>query len=147
MSRQEKFSAMLNAKINKIRSDFDYDALRHLAEDDGTKLSRLPDFSELAKLKNLHPALLYSKAVQLRVDRNEIEEKILIPLRRAIAALFQYQNVVGNGKSLIEGDDRPVEIMEDEAATDLFAQLLLLASNLMKYDLDPVTASGLDSEI
>lgn len=138
---EDKFGDMLKGKIADLMSGFDSDALNHLAMDEGHKLSRLPDFDELSSLRNKHPDLMYMKAIQLRTDRNELEEKILIPLRRALAALFQYENLVSKGESLIEDDDRPVSEMMDDASSELFAQLFLLAANLVCYDLDPVSAS------
>lgn len=145
MSDDEEFQRMLTEKLEHLKSDFDYDALEHLNADTGTKLSRLPDFPELSRLRGKHPDIMYLNAVRLRADRNEVEEKILVPLRRMLAAWFQYQSLVGEGKSLVEDDDRPVGEMMNEAGSDMFAQIFVLAKNLLSYDLDPVSATGLES--
>lgn len=143
----EKFERMLNDKIDKLKSDYDYNALSHMTLDKDTKLSRLPDFPELSRLKGQHPDILYTKAVMLRADRNELEEKVLIPLRRMLAAWFQYQSVVGDGKSLVEDDDRSLEDMADDAGTDIFAQMFVLAKNLLQYEVDPVTSTVLGNSL
>lgn len=143
---ETSFDKLFREKVDKLRSDFDLDALEHLS-DKGTKLSRLPDFPELSRLRGMHPDLMYQKAVQLRVDRNEVEEKILVPLRRALAALFQFQSAVTFGKSMIEDDDRPISEVEDDAGAEMLAQLMLLSTNLVKYDIDPSSVANIDDAV
>lgn len=144
--RIHRFTEELKKKVEKERNTPDFDALNHMASDKNTKLSRLPDFDELLRLKNLHPEKLYKQAVKLRVDRNEVEEKLLIPIRRVIAAMHQYHYAAVNGHSLLEYDDRPGDEVAEEALTEMLAQLMLVCQNILEYDMDPVSASMLDED-
>ena len=141
---EDNFLRLFRGKLNRLKAGPDFNALEHLRSDN-SKFSRLPDFPELARLRTLHPDLMYQKAVQLRVDRSELEEKILIPLRRALAAMFQFQSAASQGKSLVDDDDRPIEEVQEDAGAEMLAQLTILSANLIKYDIDPTEATGVDS--
>lgn len=138
---------LFEEKFYSLFKDTDYNALLHMTMDKNTKFARLPDFPDLARLRKQHPDLMYQKAVRLLVDRNEIEEKILVPLRRALASMFQLQNVITKGNSLVVDDERPIDEVKDDAIAEMYAQLLVLSHNLMVYDAEPVEASDMDARM
>lgn len=100
------------------------------------RITHLPDFDELFKLKK-HPEQLYQKSIALKVDRNTIEEKILTPLRRAIACAIDFRSVVNYGHRMIKRDEDVAkgrqELMND-TLTDLMAYMAVLQVNILKYE-------------
>lgn len=103
------------------------------------RLKSLPDFDLLFDLKK-SPEQLYQKALDLRIDRNVIEEKIMTPLRRAIACSIDFRSIVNHGERMIrrkedEGKDRN-ELM-NESLADLLSYLVVLQVNILKYDRVP----------
>lgn len=100
------------------------------------RLKSLPDFDLLFELKK-KPEELYQKAIDLRIDRNVIEEKIMAPLRRAVACSIDFRSIANHGERMIrrkedEGKNRN-ELMND-ALVDLLAYLVVLQVNILKYD-------------
>lgn len=137
------FVDVLKEKVHDINADQEEGLFN---DDSKTKFKKLPDLEKLANLRKLHPDLLYYEAVRLCVDRTEVEEKLLIPLRHTLAALLSLQYVLTNNKSIIEDDNRPKSEVVEETASEALAQLIVLCKNLVTYDLDPISASSFDDE-
>lgn len=62
------------------------------------KIRSLPALEDLNILQKKDPDGLYKAAVKLRVDRDQLENDVLIPLRRAIAEMINLRSIVlGDG--------------------------------------------------
>ena len=72
------------------------------------RIRSLPALEDLNILQKKDPDGLYKAAVKLRVDRDQLENDVLIPLRRAIAEMI-------NLRSIVLGDG---PVMDDEGYTE-----------------------------
>lgn len=136
-SKLDRRISELAEMLRKNEDDLNVGALSQKIK--SRRLDSLPDFDLLFELKK-KPEQLYQKAIDLRVDRNVLEEKILTPLRRAIACSIDFRSVVNHGERMIKREEDQGKSRNDlmnDTLADLLGYMVVLQVNILKYDKQP----------
>ena len=101
------------------------------------RIKSLPALEDLLILKKKDPDGLYKAAVKLRVDREQLENDVLVPLRRAIAEVINLRSILIDGEPLFDEDKYATvnqENWQHEAVSGLLEQMMHTELALLKYE-------------
>jgi len=101
------------------------------------RIKSLPALDDLLILKKKDPEGLYKAAVKLRVDREQLENDVLVPLRRAVAEVINLRSIMIDGEPLFDDDHYATinqEHWQQNAIAGLLSQMMHTELALLKYE-------------
>lgn len=101
------------------------------------RINSLPALEDLLILHKKDPAGLYKAAVKLRVDRERLEDDVLVPARRAIAEAINLRTILEGKDPIVEDDAYSAERKDEwakNAINGLMHQITLVELALLEYE-------------
>lgn len=101
------------------------------------RINSLPALEDLLILQKKDPAGLYKAAVKLRVDRERLENDVIVPTRRAIAEAINLRAILDGKDPIVEDDAYNPEHRDEwakNAINGLMHQITLVELALLEYE-------------